>query len=308
PHNAPADLFTVRTTHPSYWQLTTLDEFSGSSWAPGQVTYVGIGSQLPGTRAPGPGRQRETFTVQSLGSPWLPTGLDPLAIHSATPDLQYSARTGSILSPRSTSDGLHYTVTSSRALLHLTTADLAALPRLQRNQAPPRSLQLPTDLPRSVGRLARRITAGAHTEVAEALALQAYFHGARFHYSLHPPIDGSGVEALTGFLFVTHTGYCQQFAASFAALARSVGLPTRLAVGFTTGTPIGHHTYEVTDADVHTWPEVWFPKVGWVPFEPTKGSGRSAFAIPGAPWTGAGGGGTPALVTAGTGGVGAARG
>ncbi|HLH47237.1 MAG TPA: transglutaminase-like domain-containing protein, partial [Acidimicrobiales bacterium] len=89
------------------------------------------------------------------------------------------------------------------------------------------------------------------------------------------------VDALTTFLFTTREGYCQQFAASFAVLARELGIPTRLAIGFTTGRAVGHDTYQVTDADVHTWPEVWFPRYGWVPFEPTKGSGTVRFSIPG---------------------------
>ncbi|MST35017.1 hypothetical protein GHK86_20090, partial [Acidimicrobiaceae bacterium USS-CC1] len=101
-------------------------------------------------------------------------------------------------------------------------------------------------------------------------------------YSLHPPVDGSGIGAIETFLFSTRTGYCQQFAGSYAVLARSIGLPTRLAVGFTTGRRIGPHRYQVTDADVHTWPEVWFPRYGWVPFEPTKGVPGAGFAIPGA--------------------------
>ncbi len=54
-------------------------------------------------------------------------------------------------------------------------------------------------------------------------------------------------------------------------LARAIGLPTRLAVGFATGTDEGNGNYQVLNADAHTWPEVYFgPEYGWLPFEPTK--------------------------------------
>ena len=69
------------------------------------------------------------------------------------------------------------------------------------------------------------------TEYAKALALQSYLQGGGFTYSLDPPDDGYGTAALTNFLFVTKTGFCQQFAGSYAVLARAVGLPTRLAYG-----------------------------------------------------------------------------
>ena len=116
------------------------------------------------------------------------------------------------------------------------------------------------------------ITAGQTTEYGKALALQNFFLGPEsFTYSLNPPDDGYGISALTNFLFDTRQGYCQQFAGAYAVLARAIGLPTRLAVGFATGTDEGTGTYQVLDADAHTWPEVYFgPKYGWLPFEPTK--------------------------------------
>ena len=82
----------------------------------------------------------------------------------------------------------------------------------------------------------------------------------------------SSADPLTGFLFDTHAGFCQQFAGAFAVLARLDGLPTRVAVGFTTGGLGRRGVYRVRGADAHTWPEVYFgPTVGWVSFEPTPG-------------------------------------
>ncbi len=67
-------------------------------------------------------------------------------------------------------------------------------------------------------------------------------------------------------------GYCEQFAGTYAAFARSIGLPARVAVGFTPG-ELTDGVYVVRGQHAHAWPEVWFEGIGWVPFEPTPGRG-----------------------------------
>jgi hypothetical protein len=195
--------------------------------------------------------------------------------------VSYDPRSGSLLTPHETSDRLHYTVTSLQYLGSLSQRDLRLAPALTHSSTLTPYLQLPSSIPPSVKKLAARIVSGKKTEYARAIALQNYFYGPSFTYSLHPPTDGAGTAALTTFLFQTQTGYCQQFAGAYAVLARAIGLPTRLAIGFTSGQAKGAN-YQVTDADAHTWPEVWFPRYGWVPFEPTKGAPGAGFAIPGA--------------------------
>ncbi len=288
PHNAKADVFSVTSTAPAYWQLTTLDVYSGSTWQAGRAPYRSFSARLPtGTgkrRAPKGTREVvEKFHIQALDSPWLPSAFDPIAVKGAS-DVQYSAATGSLLSKHPTADGANYTVHALETVATLDATKLEAAPALRPGQEPPGQTSLPAAVPARVRALARGIvdSAHAHTEYAKALALQDFFYGRQFTYSLHPPVDGSGIDAIETFLFDTRTGYCQQYAGSYAVMARSLGLPTRMAVGFTTGRRIGPDRYQVTDADVHTWPEVWFPRYGWVPFEPTKGAPGSGFAIPGA--------------------------
>src|SRR6185312_12991464 len=75
--------------------------------------------------------------------------------------------------------------------------------------------------------------------------------------------------ALSEFLFGSHTGYCEQFAGAMAVLARVAGIPARVAVGFTPGLKQPDGTWQITNHDAHSWPEVWFPQAGWVRFEPT---------------------------------------
>ena len=86
----------------------------------------------------------------------------------------------------------------------------------------------------------------------------------------------TGADALSTFLFTTHRGYCEQFASAMAVLVRALGIPARVAVGFTGGQSDGNGGYTVTTADAHAWPEVWFRGVGWVRFEPTpRGDGTA---------------------------------
>jgi hypothetical protein len=122
--------------------------------------------------------------------------------------------------------------------------------------------------------IARQVTAGATTPYDKAMALQAYFRDtSRFTYDTTVNFANDD-NAIDTFLRVRR-GYCQQFAGTFAALARSVGLPTRVAVGFTQGEndPTDPTRYEVKGGQAHAWPEVYLGQYGWVPFEPTPGRG-----------------------------------
>jgi transglutaminase-like putative cysteine protease len=275
--DAATPVMTVASPVPSYWRLTSLDTFTGIQWQ-STNSYLSIGHRLPGVGPPPPGDRQvtESFHLQTLDSIWLPAAFSPEAVTGGG-HVTYDPVSGSLLTNRATANGLSYTVTS---LQYLATLDSRAL----ETAAPPpndgslaHSLTLP-ELPSGIHQLAATITARKRTEYDKALALQNFFLGPTFRYSLSPPTDGYGTDALSTFLFATRTGYCQQFAGAYAVLARSIGLPTRLAVGFTTGSPNGAGGYQVTDADAHTWPEVYFPGYGWLPFEPTKGG----FAVPGA--------------------------
>jgi transglutaminase-like putative cysteine protease len=273
-------VFTVKSNQPSYWRLTSLNEFNGVQWNAND-TYESVDHDLSGVIKPDGTRQvTERFDIEDLDSPWAPLAFDPETITGAG-KVSYDPRSGSLLTPHNTSNGLDYTVVSVQYLADLSARKLAAAPPLAHASPPSHSLQLPA-IPGRVRRLAKRLVAGKRTEYAKALALQSFFHTSEFTYTLDPPSDGSATTALENFLFSTREGYCQQFAGSFAVLARLDGLPTRLAVGFTTGQAAGADTYRVTDADAHTWPEVWFPTYGWIPFEPTQGSPGHGFAIPGA--------------------------
>ena len=115
--------------------------------------------------------------------------------------------------------------------------------------------------------------AGAKTAFQDAVALQNWLSaGGGFRYTLNAPtvISESG---LANFLEHTKRGYCQQFSFAMAALARLLGIPARVAIGFTSGTPVAGNEWVVTSHDAHAWPELYFQGFGWLRFEPTPAGG-----------------------------------
>ena len=257
-------LFTVRSPVPDYWQLVTLDVLGPNGFVSADSAFT------PFAFGPQPvpnGRQVvETFHLVGLASPWLPVGGIPLSI-SGISGLDWAPESETLFVPNQepAAVGASYVVDALQPMP--SAAALAgAMPVAD---PPPVDLGVPLE-PDRVVRLADQIVAGLTSPFAKAVAIQNYLR-AHEHYDLNPP-PGPGNQ-LERFLFVTHAGYCQQFSAAFALLARIDGLPTRVAVGTTPGQLIQGDTYQVTTADIHSWPEVLFAGLGWVRFEPTPGRG-----------------------------------
>ncbi len=112
--------------------------------------------------------------------------------------------------------------------------------------------------------------AGEERPMRQMLALQTWF---RTNFAYDEDVDYSGrSDALSAFL-EERRGFCQQFSSAFALLARTLGLPSRVAVGFTPGDPTvdadGDVEFVVRGRHAHALAEVHFAGIGWVPFEPT---------------------------------------
>ena len=112
-------------------------------------------------------------------------------------------------------------------------------------------------------------TAGKATEYDKVMAVQDWIT-ANTQYDLNVPRDPPGVDTVDRFLFVTHRGFCEQIASAMAVMLRTQGIPTRLVTGFGPGTwdPLTGY-YEVKQSDAHAWLEVYYPGIGWVPYDPT---------------------------------------
>ncbi|MBD8079205.1 transglutaminaseTgpA domain-containing protein [Cellulosimicrobium arenosum] len=146
----------------------------------------------------------------------------------------------------------------------------------------------PSEHDQDIRDLAAQVTDSAGTRYDQALALQEFFRDpARFTYSTQVPPGDSG-DAVWDFL-QSRTGYCVQYATAMTMMARGLGIPARLGVGFLPGSSAGESTYEVTGRDSHAWPELYFPGQGWVRFEPTPAQQTGAapsWALPTAQDTG----------------------
>jgi transglutaminase-like putative cysteine protease len=119
---------------------------------------------------------------------------------------------------------------------------------------------------------AKEVAGGATTPYAATLAVERWLRSqGGFRYEEQPP-QTPGEPPLAAFLTETRAGYCQHYAGSMALMLRFLGIPSRVAVGFTSGT-WKDGSWTVTDHNAHAWVEVWFKGWGWLPFDPTPGRG-----------------------------------
>ncbi len=276
------EVFRVQSPTRDYWRLTSLDVFENETWV-SRGSFGDADGSLETDLPDGMTVQNveQTFEVSALAQIWLPAAYEPTEVLNAPEDieLEYEAASGTLIVNRETenSDGLQYTLLSRVPLRD--EAGVEAIRNASSNipeEIANRYLQLPEGFsPRTV-ELAETVISesGATSQYDKALALQEFFRNpSLFRYTLDVP-NGHSASHMENFLFEVHAGYCEQFAGTYAAMARAIGLPSRVAVGFTPGDfDEATNTYVVTGKHAHAWPEVWLDGVGWLRFEPTPGRG-----------------------------------
>lgn len=274
PDNFKLMTYKTNAEDPEYLRLAVLDEFDGEQWRP-TSRDVPRDQQVADDLPPPPGLSDDIGRTEinskitiddSLRSKRLPLPYPYTAVE-VNGDWRFDKDTlDVVVGPDEDSDataGLEFEVTSLALDLN---------PKLlRRTGAPPREIAerytaLPDDLPEQVIDLAADLTADAESPYDRAVELQAYFRS-EFIYSTAPE-PGHGGSHLVEFL-EDKRGYCEQFAASMAIMARSLGIPARVAVGYMPGSNVGDATWEVKVHDAHAWPELYFEGFGWIRFEPT---------------------------------------
>ena len=257
------ELFTVRADDASYWRLVALDRFDGEVWGL-EGDAPDAGDELPPAHSPAASRRLvQEVTLGPLATRWLPAAYQPRAV--SLDGARVIPESLTLLADGDLEQGTTYTVVSDIPTPN--PAELAVSP-IVRDTAFARYLELPGDFPDRVRDLAFAV-AGGQTPYDAAIALQEHLR-ANFEYDLDGP-NGHSEDALEDFLFESRRGFCEQFSAAFAAMGRAIGLPTRVAVGFTPGTRDTDGIYHVTNLEAHAWPEVFLAGVGWTAFEPTPG-------------------------------------
>jgi transglutaminase-like putative cysteine protease len=285
PNAATVLSYTSTDPAPEYLRIYALDVFSGDKWTMSRTSATRAdrvnGRTLPAPDGTGRARSRDVTTsvhvdARMRAMRFLPVPYPPSRI-DVPGDWRLDKRSFMVFSNRDSAGGRDYKV-RGRHLLP-TRTQLEASPQ---GQAPSRAyLDLP-NLPVKVRRLSAKITQNAASPYARAMAIQDWFTtGNRFLYSLNRP-SGNGTSALSDFLLRDRVGYCEQFAAAMAVLARLNGIPSRVAIGYTSGTHGTGDHWVVTTRDAHAWPELFFAGIGWIRFEPTPSgvTGQGSATVP----------------------------
>ncbi len=281
-HDANDVLFQANSRYRTYWQVAVLNVLRNGVWVPDPGTTAAahgtgvVGQSGPGAASSGSGSGdfKATVRIQDLASRILPVPPGTVALAGTPATL---TAVGAV-APTATTSGQQYTTLSPPPVTQPGTlggnAPVATYP--------PSLVQAETALPvlpPSIAALARSIAFGAQGPLSEAELLTNWFRSGRFHYTLSPPASPPGTDPLVSFLTQTRSGSCEQFAGAYVVLARSLGLPSRVVVGFTAGRYSGPGEVSVQGADAHAWPQVYLgPGAGWVSFEPTPQQPRGEVA------------------------------
>ncbi|MFB8444144.1 DUF3488 and DUF4129 domain-containing transglutaminase family protein [Streptomyces niveus] len=289
--NQPEDREALRyktnaeSTENLYLRIMALDDFDGTSWRFSQRSVEDVPDRLPGPPGLGDGVSTTEIRTSISAASWYRQNYLPMPYPASEVDVEgrwrFEPNGRTLVGDRGeTTQGAQYQVSS--LLVEPTREQLATAPR------PAASLvreytKVPEGLPGEVEATAREVTDGAANDYERAVRLQDWFAvDGGFTYDT-TVTSGTGVTAITRFLR-DKQGFCVHFSFSMAAMARTLGIPARVAVGFTPGTPQSDGTMSVGLRDAHAWPELYFEGVGWTRFEPTPSRGSAPdYTIPEAP-------------------------
>jgi transglutaminase-like putative cysteine protease len=273
--------YTTTASTGEYLRLTTLDAFQGKQWEPAtpklkaRNTVKNIGAPPGLTAATKVSSVSTSVQVDEATGNWLPIPYPSQSISGLKGNWEWEDGTLSVRSATQSMQGERYTV-----------ASLDVEPTIQELEAAGPSsgnalAKVPAGLDPIVAATAKQVTSKAKTLFDKAVALQTWFRGGTFTYSTKAPAtggyDGSGLDVIVPFL-KTKKGYCVHFATTMAVMARTLGIPSRVAVGFLPGTltHVGKNrtaVWQVSSSNLHAWPELYFKGAGWVRFEPTPSKG-----------------------------------
>jgi transglutaminase-like putative cysteine protease len=311
----PTVVMRVKASGPKrslYWRATTLDDYSGDIWDEAQdfgdaeqreqIDAVGENSLLPPAAADEENWVRQDFTIEALRDTHLLASAQPVRWQPGTEAPVADADGDVVVVPDSLRRDQRYTVWSyvpdaqPSELAEFDGEYPAAADRYlevvydgapawnaagrdtqmsvffnetHENESKIRALE-------SVYQAAVSVTSGHRSPYEAAVLLETWFREAGgFTYDEQPPLPLGGEPPLVDFVNNTKRGYCQHYAGAMTLMLRLLGIPARVAVGFTSGRyDKNDKEWVVSDTNAHAWVEVYFPRFGWVPFDPTPGRGQ----------------------------------
>jgi transglutaminase-like putative cysteine protease len=306
-----APISTSREAAAYHWRALTYDTYTARGWYSNyQETraYAANQSLLPAMPGNMQVIEQEVSAIGDLGGMLYSAGalvradqpyqVAPRNIPRFSPDFPVAAMNADLFSLMdifgTRTEAKTYRATSALPLYSLAvegqygveTQDIASLRAAAADEDHPNEypawitqsyLQLPDSLPERVRRLALDLTAAQPTAYNRAAAIEAYLRAIPYTLEVGQPPNGRDVSDY--YLFDLKKGYCDYAATAMVVLSRAAGVPARLVVGYAGGIYDAEKGYYVvTEADAHSWAEVFFPGVGWVEFEPT--GGRAAIERP----------------------------
>ncbi|MFC6238735.1 transglutaminase TgpA family protein [Longivirga aurantiaca] len=289
-NNPDVTVLTYRTTDrtPGYLRAVVLENFDGDSWKPrafspdaGATPLADGVYSLDGLPAEVPRQEyRYDLAADKLDSRFLPLPEEPLTV-GLDGDWFVDQATSTVF-------GADESTTTAGRSWGVDAVEVSPTPEQLRAAAPLTGLeraavQGSVEIPDSLAETARQLTADSATDFDSARALEQWFQR-EFTYSTNVQSDSSA-SYLEQFLR-DKTGYCEQFSATMALMATSLGIRSRVVVGYTSGTAVAgdEGAWRVSGKNAHAWPELYFTGLGWVRFEPTPATGGAGITTP--PYTG----------------------
>ncbi len=280
----PLITLTTDDPEPSYLRIAVLNRFSENEWSSGDREVPNSQSadgSMPGLVGVSAELTRHKYDYQLEGardfrSKWLPTS-QLVSRVEAPGDWRYDLTTMDFLASNDDLDTSQLNWSFEAVKVDYSANRLAEAPPV--GALIPRDfVDLPTGLDPAIKQLATQVTSEEDTRYEKAVALQQWFReDGGFEYTTDVNL-GNGSDDLVRFLSQGdggRQGYCEQFAAAMAVMARELGIPARVAVGFLEPDRIDDDTWVYSSHDLHAWPELFFSGSGWVRFEPTPSTRAS---------------------------------
>lgn len=274
----PVALVRTDDPQPAYLRIAVLNRFGDNEWSAGDRSVPAsqqADGDMPALQGVSPwlDRVEHQYAVSlspGFESKWLPTQQHISRIE-AEGDWRYDRATMDFISGDRDLDagGMDYTFTAVQVGFRAESLRIAA-PGISAVASSFR--ELPADIDGVVEDLAKEVTANGRTAFEKAVELQRWFRSTGgFTYTTDVSLGSSPGDLVT---FLSEgpggrRGFCQQFAAAMAVMARELGIPARVAVGFLAPERVGPGEWEYSTHDLHAWPELYFNGAGWVRFEPT---------------------------------------
>jgi transglutaminase-like putative cysteine protease len=283
-------VFEAKVQSRQYWRVETKDTYTGKGWVSTETPnnrYYLVGKEISTSVGKMAGKnytsQKKAFIQYKNRSSMVvyPYGLETISAGENIDSFQVNHSIEKVI-PMIGLDKANiskYTITYTVQMYSI--KELKKAPPKDLSVGP-RYLQLPVTLPQRVRDLAIKITSGQNNQYDKAKAIEEYFQTNGFVYDQkNVAIPKKNEDYVDQFLFETKKGYCDNFSTSMVALLRSIGIPSRWVKGFSAGDYLdtvddNYKMYKVTNNNAHSWVEVFFPNVGWVPFEPTIGFTNNA--------------------------------